>query len=154
MPQDLRNGRIHERIRLRETEYSDPQTNDVWQQKELPTADIDLAKYLRTQRVQVVFPTQAPPAWKLLQNQLLESTPKGKDRVLIPKEALTRTFSDLIPDLGEPDSDSPPLISAVFKSSALPGTKPPTGLLLVIELGEAEYESHFCQAVVFVHVEP
>lgn len=146
---DIRNGRLLERIKLRETEFADVEDNNVWQKKELPSAGVDLGKYLRKLGVQMVFPTELPSNWKIKKNQLV-TVEDGKTQVLASESVMVQPLAELVPEFGEPKGDHEFRIGAAFESRGLPGSKTPQGTLVIIEFGKAEYESNFCQHVVFV----
>ncbi|MFM9964205.1 MAG: hypothetical protein ACKV2Q_23620 [Planctomycetaceae bacterium] len=145
---DIRNGRLQERIQLRETEFS-ADADDVWSQTERPTAGIDLGKYLSQHSVQTAFPIHLSADWKVEKNQLV-MVAKGKSKVLVGKEVMAQPLAELVPEFGEPTGDHEFQIGAAFESHGLKGLKTPPGTLVIIESGSAEYESNFCQHVVFV----
>ncbi len=145
----ISNGRLQERIKLRETEFS-ADADDVWSQTERPTSGIDLGKTLRKYGVQMVVPISTPTDWKVEKNQLVRIE-KGKTKVLVREDVMAQPLAELVPEFGESTGgDHEFRISAAFESHSLKGLKPPSGMLVIIESGTAEYESDFCQHVVFV----
>lgn len=146
---DIFNGRLQERIKLRETRFFDSDANENWRKEELPTAGIDLGKYLRKHGVQMVFPTSTPQDWKVEKNQLVR-TEKGKTQVLVREDVMVQPMNDLVPEFGASTGDHEFRIGTSFEGHSLAGLKVPEGLLVIIESGKAEYELDFCQHVVFV----
>lgn len=146
---DITNARLQERIKLRVTEFS-ADADDVWRKTESPTSGIKLGKYLRKHGVQLVFPVATPKDWKIEKNQLVRIE-KGKTKVLVREDVMAQPLAELVPEFFEKSTgDHEFRISAAFESQSLKGLKPPSGMLVIIESGTAEYESDFCQHVVFV----
>lgn len=147
---DIRTARLLERIIFRETEYFDYEANGVWQSRQLPVAPFNLGEYLDRHQVQMVFPGSVPEGLSLIDDRLMERL--SKDRIVerVSREAIREPLNDLIPEFGPYKDESGFRIRSACEVAGPGGLDLQKGCLLVLETGEAEFESNFCQHVVFV----
>ena len=150
---DISHGRLEERIKLRETVFSQRESQSgaegEWKREERPTSGLDLGKYLAQNGVQMVFPTKSPKEWKVEKQQLVR-VEKGKAHVVIDAAVMTQSLVDLMPEFDYSNSTHELRISAAFQTQVLPGVKTAHGMLVVVEAGAADEETSFSQHVVFV----